>query len=285
MRPDGAFAADFTGDRSGRIRTLEGFRQIARLFVAEIVAGADRYCFLPVDGKPGPRAWRRPSQPDRREIQADDRIVLDQFAASHRYRPRYGIARRAAADGHRFVRDRSHIRFPVERLGGVLGLSRQQRGLYDVLVNYLPAGSQRDFAGLPIAINRLQTGMMLPWDVTVRERGASGGAVLDVDYDAGLIDADEARRFAHCLAFLMTNSIDNIDRSIGSLPIISDEERQRFVKGVNQTAENLPQDVTLASLCADQAVRTPRDIAIVWGTEAIDYATLHARASELARRL
>ena len=184
-----------------------------------------------------------------------------------------------------FVRDRSHIRFPVERLGGVLGLSRQQRGLYDVLVNYLPAGSQRDFAGLPIAINRLQTGMMLPWDVTVRERGASGGAVLDVDYDAGLIDADEARRFAHCLAFLMTNSIDNIDRSIGSLPIISDEERQRFVKGVNQTAENLPQDVTLASLCADQAVRTPRDIAVVWGTEAIDYATLHARASELARRL
>jgi hypothetical protein len=184
-----------------------------------------------------------------------------------------------------FVRDRSHIWFPVERLRGVLGLSRQQRGLYDVLVNYLPAGSQRDFAGLPIAINRLQTGMMLPWDVTVRERGANRGAILDVDYDAGLIEAGEARRFAQCLAFLMTDGIEHIDRPIGSLPIIDDAARRRLISEVNQTDEPLPQFATLASLCADQAVRTPRDIAIVCGTEAIDYATLHMRANALARRL
>ena len=184
-----------------------------------------------------------------------------------------------------FLRDRAHIRFPVERLGVLLGLSRQRRGLYDVLVNYVPAGSLRDFAGMPIAVPPAPSGLVLPWEVKLSERGASGGPELSVYYDPGLVEADEAQRFAECLLLLMANGIGDIDQSIGSLPIISDNERRRLITEVNQTAADLPEDATLASLCANQAARTPRDVAILCGTETIDYATLHARASDLARRL
>src|SRR6266851_5252229 len=184
-----------------------------------------------------------------------------------------------------FLRDRARIRFPVERLGVLLGLSRQRRGLYDVLVNYVPAGSLRDFAGMPIAVPPAPSGLVLPWEVKLSERGASGGPELSVYYDPGLVEADEAQRFAECLLLLMTNGIGDIDQSIGSLPIISDDERRRLITEVNQTAADLPEDATLASLCANQAARTPGDIAILCETQTIDYATLHARASELGRRL
>ncbi len=183
------------------------------------------------------------------------------------------------------LRDRSHARFPVWQLGGALGLSRQHRGLYDILVNYIPADSLGDFAGMPMSLTRLKPGLMLPWDITLCQRGVSGGPEFSVNYDAGLVADDEARRVAQCLAFLVTNGTGDIGRSIGSLPIFNEDERRRLVTELNQTAAGLPQNATLASLCAEQAVRTPDDIAILCGTETIDYATLHARARVLARRL
>ena len=47
----------------------------------------------------------------------------------------------------------------------------------------------------------------------------------------------------------------------------------------------LPEDATLATLCAAQAERTPDAVALCFGEEQLSYATLHGRAMRLASAL
>ena len=68
-------------------------------------------------------------------------------------------------------------------------------------------------------------------------------------------------------------------------PIIGADERKRLLVDFNRTSAAVPQDATLASLCARQAEQTPDATAAICGSESISYAALHAQATTLASRL
>ncbi len=75
------------------------------------------------------------------------------------------------------------------------------------------------------------------------------------------------------------------DTALTQLAVLPPDERRQVLHSFNQTDAPCPDDTALAALFERQAQRSPAAIAVVDGARQIDYATLDARATALARQL
>ena len=87
------------------------------------------------------------------------------------------------------------------------------------------------------------------------------------------------QRFLGLLAVL-----SDADQQIGSLDILSPDERRTIVCGWNETVRAVP-SATLPELFARQVENSPDAIAAVLGCESLTYRELDARSSRLAHHL
>jgi enterobactin synthetase component F len=172
--------------------------------------------------------------------------------------------------------DRRRGRFPFASLA-------RGQGLFDVVFNYIPAMEPVFLNGAPVTYAHYSGGFSHPLSIDIRENDQ--GAQLAVIFDPGLVEAGDGERLAKCLYFLLTDHAGLSQHTIGTLPLVSEAERHHLLVGLNDNDVALPKDATLASLCADQAARTPDAVAITCGTETITYAQLHAKAEKLALHL
>ena len=182
--------------------------------------------------------------------------------------------------------DYAHRRFPPLELASLLQLARHGRaGLFDVMVNYVPADYSFDFEGSSVEVQTLSSGFIAPWALTLSDHGGSTDVDFAIDYDRGLIDAQEAQRLVRVLLYLFEHGLDYVKQPIGSVPLIDAAERAQLINRAQATTMALPQGDTLASLWAAQAARTPDAIAVVHGTQRVDYKTLHQQVLRIASRL
>ena len=89
---------------------------------------------------------------------------------------------------------------------------------------------------------------------------------------------------AERLVRLLTAAAEDPARAIGSLDILSPDERRTILTGWNDTARAVP-DATIPELFAAQARRTPDAVALVCDDATLSYRELDARANQLAHHL
>ena len=89
---------------------------------------------------------------------------------------------------------------------------------------------------------------------------------------------------AHYLAILERVAADP-DQSLSRLPLLASEQRQQILVEWNRTAAFRPAFSTIHRLFEAQAEQRPDAVAAVFGTDAITYGELNARANQLARHL
>ncbi len=120
------------------------------------------------------------------------------------------------------------------------------------------------------------------------------GAELDgsLEYNADLFDPATAERMAQHFAALLAAAVDEPDRPLADLPLLSKAERQQILVAWNDTATELPADPRVHLLFEAQVNRTPDATALLFaGAEtglpdvSLTYAELNARANQLARHL
>jgi enterobactin synthetase component F len=179
--------------------------------------------------------------------------------------------------------DREHGRFSFASLARPN--MQSGTGLYDVIFNYIPAMEPISLASAEVVRVNYSAGFYAPLTIDIRETPSDGGAILTVTFDHGLIERDDGVRLARCLQFLLTSPADLQQHTVATLPLVSEAERHHQLVELNDNDVAIPADATLASICADQARRTPDAVAATCGTQAITYAQLHAKAETLALRL
>ena len=197
------------------------------------------------------------------------------------------------ADALRYVEDARarnypHRHFPVQELARELGVMRKGHhghGLFDVIVNYIPAKYDFAFEDSPVELTNLSYGFAAPFMVTIADLGPPHDLAVTVDTDPGLIPPEMAVRLASALEILLVRGMEDPGCPLASLPIMPDAARAQVLAYAAGKTTALPEDATLATLCAAQAERTPDAVALCFGEEQLSYATLHGRAMRLARRL
>ena len=73
--------------------------------------------------------------------------------------------------------------------------------------------------------------------------------------------------------------------TLKNIPLISDEEYQKWVVDYNKTEKEYPKGKTIHQLFEEQVVRTPNNIAVVFEDKKLTYQELNNRANQLAHYL
>ena len=108
-----------------------------------------------------------------------------------------------------------------------------------------------------------------------------------MSYDSDLFDATTAERALRHFEVLARGAVEQPQRPISDLPLLTGEEWEQLLLGWNDSAAELPGGGAscFPELFEEQVARTPGAIAAEEGEQALTYAELNARANRLARFL
>ena len=185
-----------------------------------------------------------------------------------------------------------HAELPFERLVEVLNPARSlsHHPLFQVMLAFQNNAAARfDVPGLATRFEPVATATA-KFDLAVsvsEERGADGtpaGISGVIEYATDLFHRDTVEAIAGRFVRLLEATVAHPDRAIGSLDILSGEERATILRGWNDTAHALSA-ATLPELFAAQVARRPDAIAVVFEDESLSYGALDRRANRLAHHL
>ena len=114
----------------------------------------------------------------------------------------------------------------------------------------------------------------------------ASGETLEIRWDARWVDAEDAEAIASQLShFLDGLAAASDDRSLGRVSLLSADERERILRGWNETVVPFDRDRCVHELFEAQVDRTPDATAVVFEDERLAYRALDERANQLAHHL
>ena len=186
----------------------------------------------------------------------------------------------------------SHQDLPFERLVEVLNPARSlsRHPLFQVMLafqNNSPVGLE--LPGLSVAFEPVTTATAkfdLAFSLGEQRAplGSPAGINGVVEYATELFDRASVETLVGRLIRLIEAAVAVPDRAIGSIDILTPEERHTILREWNDTARAIA-PATLPQRFAVQAARTPDAVAVVFEDERLSYGELDARANQLAHHL
>ena len=123
------------------------------------------------------------------------------------------------------------------------------------------------------------------FDLTLYAAESAEGLNLTMEYSADLFDPATIDRMLAHFRVLLEAIVEQPDRPVDALPMLTEAERRQVLQDWNRTAAAYPLDLCLHELFDQQAARTPRAPALSCDGNELSYAELQARANRLAHRL
>ncbi|WP_405848800.1 amino acid adenylation domain-containing protein [Streptomyces sp. NBC_01518] len=186
----------------------------------------------------------------------------------------------------------AHQELPFEHLVEALNPPRSlaRHPLFQVMLAFRPtAGPRLDLPGLHARTLPVETGATkIDLTFNVGEHLAADGSPDGIEgilqYSADLFDRSTAEGLAARLERLLHAAVRAPDRAIGTLDILTDDERHRLLAEFNATTRDVP-DTTFPRLFEARAAEVPDAVAVEDPRTALTYRQLDDRASRLARVL
>ncbi|MFF8597264.1 amino acid adenylation domain-containing protein, partial [Streptomyces sp. NPDC015220] len=106
-----------------------------------------------------------------------------------------------------------------------------------------------------------------------------------VEYSTELFDEGTVARMAGHLGVLLAGAVADPDRSVATLPLLTDEERRRVTVEWNATELPVDDALLIHERLAAQAARTPDAVAVIAEDATLTHRELDERANRLAHHL
>ena len=151
----------------------------------------------------------------------------------------------------------------------------------DARVDLELPGLRTAFEEVPVASAKFDLSFALAEERAGRYAGRPCGRA---GISADLFDEATVEALAQRLERLLAAATEDPDRAIGSLDILSADERRTILTTWNDTARAIP-DATIPELFAEQARRTPHARAVVFDDADAELSRARPRANQLAHHL
>ncbi|NCA99543.1 MAG: amino acid adenylation domain-containing protein [Clostridia bacterium] len=119
----------------------------------------------------------------------------------------------------------------------------------------------------------------------INEREGESQILLNYDYLTDLFYAKEIDYIHDHMLRLLWHALDNPQRPISHIHMLSEKERYKVLTQFNQTEADYPRKQTVTGLFEAQADRSPHSPALVIGKKSYTYDTLDQLAERIAREL
>ncbi|MCP5053012.1 MAG: amino acid adenylation domain-containing protein [bacterium] len=131
------------------------------------------------------------------------------------------------------------------------------------------------------------------FDLTLNVMDSGSSYFWNIEYATSLFTAETVQRMVRYLKTVISTGLADLDRSIGDITLVTEEDKQELLVRLNDTRRDYPRDKTLHGLFAEQVDRHPGRIALTApagehtpsGTAALTYGQLDTLARRLAFRL
>ncbi len=173
-----------------------------------------------------------------------------------------------------------HQRYNIANLRRDLGRGGDWRA-FGPTVNVMPFDYDLRFDGHPATAHNLTNGPVEDMSIVLYDRADSRELRLDFNGNPALYSRDRLAGLQQRLMRLLTA---DPAQPIGTLEILSSDERRTILHQWNDTARAIPA-ATLPELFAAQVAKTPDAIAVVLEGKHLTYSELDARSSQLAHHL
>jgi amino acid adenylation domain-containing protein len=180
-----------------------------------------------------------------------------------------------------------HADMPFEKLVEALRPVRDpaRNPLFQVMfaLRNMPAG-ELALEGADARALPLDSGLS-QFDLTLELSERDGALEGVFEYASALFEPATIERMAGHYATLLRAFARHQDRTVGTLPLLTDAERALIVERWNDTAVPRNPADTLVSLFEQQVARSPHATALVHAGSTLGYDALNRRANRLAHRL
>ncbi|GCE07390.1 non-ribosomal peptide synthetase [Dictyobacter aurantiacus] len=186
------------------------------------------------------------------------------------------------------LRAYAHQDLPFERLVQELHPERDpgRMPLFQVLFQSVESVGDGggSFPGLDLEPFALQTGTS-KFDLLVSVREPGDEISIEFEYNTALFNVGTIERMLNHYQTLLVRLASRPEQRIQNVPLLTEEERRVAVEDWNQTQTAYPTDRCLHQLFEEQARRQPRAVAVSYEEQELSYASLDARANQLAHYL
>ena len=111
------------------------------------------------------------------------------------------------------------------------------------------------------------------------------GLYVSVEYCTGLFTERTILRMADHFSNLLQSIVKAPNQSIGTLPMLNEAEINHLVVELNDTKRTFSNSRTVVGLFAEQVLKAPQAIALVFGVQQLTYIELNERSNRLAHYL
>ncbi|OKP97904.1 non-ribosomal peptide synthetase [Paenibacillus sp. P46E] len=181
--------------------------------------------------------------------------------------------------------DFEHAAYPYENLLNLLNLQKDSSRnlLFDVMfafesMDYGFAQEKRT-GGIKIIEPELQLAM---FDLTLTAKEANDNLDFSLEYCSRLFNKAAVMRMGEHYTRLLSEVAATPDKELGGLDMVTDQEKQILLNVFNTAPTAYPKDKTIQELFEEQADRTPDQLAVVCGDQALTYKELNEQANSLA---
>ncbi|MGS0897509.1 amino acid adenylation domain-containing protein, partial [Burkholderia stagnalis] len=123
------------------------------------------------------------------------------------------------------------------------------------------------------------------FDLALSLRESENAIHGSLEYATALFDRETAQRMGEYLRRVLQEMGEKYAQPIGTLSLLSAEERRRLLAEWSETRRAHPEDRCLHELFEEQASRTPEAVAVVFEGARLSYGELNARSNRVARYL
>lgn len=138
--------------------------------------------------------------------------------------------------------------------------------------------------GLTLSFSELDTGYT-KYDMSFYAQEQGERLFVQIAYLSDLFDEATVARMVANYEALLRSVVENPNRPISTLPVVSEAERQALLEEMNDTHRDFDLSAGIAELFEAQVRRTPDEPALLWEGQSISYVELNERANQLAHYL
>jgi amino acid adenylation domain-containing protein len=145
-------------------------------------------------------------------------------------------------------------------------------------------GRTLNLPGLEVRVSEAAAHVVSKFDLILAMWDKPAGIAGMLEYATSLFDEATVRRMGGYLRTMLAAMVEDEGRKIGTIKLLSPEERRQVLEGWNDTQALYPA-VCVHRLVEQQAQRTPQAIAAIFERESLTYEELNSRTNQLAHFL
>ena len=119
-------------------------------------------------------------------------------------------------------------------------------------------------------------------DIHLYDINDTGNVIMAYDYKTEKYSVEEIYSIHERFLNIINQILENTNILLKDIELVTPSEKNKLLYDFNNTKTNYPQDKTLVELFEEQVLKTPDNIALVFGDDNLTYKELNEKANSLA---